>query len=208
MRLGPQKCDLHGHKFMAGSNREEAREHHWEVPKLKYDLWSKAMKRFCLIASVIAAICIQSSSAVRAQGGAKQGPEITRDPILEKDSLHNLEVARQYFKLRKAYVAALERCEEVLAANPEFSKIDEVLFIAGQSSANLAGEIVYKKKTEYDIHEGEKKVMLTSEEFREKARGYFSQILTEHPQSSFRGQADAALKELGEPKAKTVSSKQ
>ena len=166
------------------------------------------MKRFCLIASVIAAICIQSSSAVRAQGGAKQGPEITRDPALEKDSLHNLEVARQYFKLRKAYVAALERCEEVLAANPEFSKIDEVLFIAGQSSMNLAGEKGKQKPNQYVIHEGEKKVMLTPEEFREKARGYFSQILTEHPQSSFRGQADAALKELGEPKAKTVSSKQ
>jgi len=165
------------------------------------------MKRFCLIASVIAAICIQSSSAVRAQGGAKQGPEITRDPALEKDSLHNLEVARQYFKLRKAYVAALERCEEVLAANPEFSKIDEVLFIAGQSSANLAGEKGKQKPKQYVIHEGEKKVTLTSEEFREKARGYFSQIVTEHPQSSFRGQADAALKELGEPKAKTVSGK-
>src|SRR5207237_10870332 len=90
---------------------------------------------------------------------------------------------------------------------PEFSKIDEVLFIAGQSSANLADEKGKQKPNQYVIHEGEKKVMLTSEEFREKARGYFSQILTEHPQSSFRGQADAALKELGEPKAKTVSSK-
>lgn len=159
------------------------------------------------MASVIAAICIQSSLAVRAQGGVKQGPEIARDPTLEKDSLHNLEVARQYFKLRKAYVAALERCEEVLAANPEFSKIDEVLFIAGQSSANLAGEKGKQKPNQYVIHEGEKKVTLTSAEFREKARGYFSQIVTEHPQSSFRGQADAALKELGEPKAKTVSSK-
>jgi hypothetical protein len=166
------------------------------------------MKRFCLMASVIAAICIQTSLAVRAQGGAKQGPEVTRDPTLEKDSLHNLEVARQYFKLRKAYVAALERCEEVLAANPEFSKIDEVLFIAGQSSANLAGEKGKQKANQYVIHEGEKKVTLTSEELREKARGYYSQIVTEHPQSPFRGRADAALKELGAPKAKTVSSKQ
>ena len=165
------------------------------------------MKKFCLIAAVIMTICAILPLAVRAQGGAKQGPEVTRDPTLEKDSLHNLEVARQYFKLRKAYVAALERCEEVLAANPEFSKIDEVLFIAGQSSVNLSGEKGKQKANQYVIHEGEKKVTLTSEEFREKARGYFSQIVTEHPQSSFRGQADAALKELGEPKAKTVSSK-
>jgi outer membrane protein assembly factor BamD (BamD/ComL family) len=166
------------------------------------------MKKFCLLAPVIVAICLHSSLAVRAQGGAKQGPDINRDPTLEKDSLHNLEVARQYFKLRKAYVAALERCEEVLAANPEFSKIDEVLFIAGQSSANLADEKGKQKPNQYVIHEGEKKVTLTAEQFREKARGYFSQLVTEHPQSSFRGQADAALKELGEPKAKTVSSKQ
>jgi len=166
------------------------------------------MKKFCLLASIIAAICLLSCLPARAQGNAKQGPEVLRDPILEKDSLHNLEVARQYFKLRKAYVAALERCEEVLAANPEFSKIDEVLFIAGQSSANLAGEKGKQKPNQYVIHEGEKKVTLTSAELREKARGYFSQIVTEHPQSSFRGQADAALKELGEPKAKTVSSKQ
>ena len=165
------------------------------------------MKRFCLIAAAMVTICGILPLAARAQGGAKQGPEITRDPILEKDSLHNLEVARQYFKLRKAYVAALERCEEVLAANPEFSKVDEVLFIAGQSSLNLAGEKGKQKANQYVIHEGEKKVTLTSAEFREKARGYFSQIVTEHPQSSFRGQADAALKELGEPKAKTVSSK-
>src|SRR5437016_6841195 len=131
------------------------------------------MERFCLVASLIVTICAILPLTARAQGGAKQGPDINRDPILDKDSLHNLEVARQYFKLRKAYVAALERCEEVLAANPEFSKIDEVLFIAGQSSANLAGVFFYKQKTEYEIHEGEKKVMLTSEEFREKARGYF-----------------------------------
>ena len=165
------------------------------------------MKRFCLIAAVVLTICAILPLAAQAQGGAKQGPEISRDPTLEKDSLHNLEVARQYFKLRKAYVAALERCEEVLAANPEFSKIDEVLFIAGQSSMNLAGEKGKQKPNQYVIHEGEKKVTLTSEELREKARGYFSQIVTEHPQSSFRGRADAALQELGEPKAKTVSSK-
>ena len=166
------------------------------------------MKEFCLVASIIAAICLLSCLPAQAQGNAKQGPEVLRDPILEKDSLHNLEVARQYFKLRKAYVAALERCEEVLAANPEFSKIDEVLFIAGQSSANLAEEKGKQKANQYVIHEGEKKVTLTSEEFREKARGYLSQLVTEHPQSSFRGQADAALKELGQPKAKTASSKQ
>src|SRR5256885_6274155 len=75
-----------------------------------------------------------------AQGGAKNGPDpaTIRDPELEKDSLHNLEVARHYFKLRKAYVAAIKRCEEVIAGNPNFAKMDEILFIAGESSLRLA----------------------------------------------------------------------
>src|SRR6266508_767998 len=140
MRLGAEECDLHGPKFMARSNRAEARRHHWKVPKLDLHTRSKTMKRFCLLASMALMICTILPMAARAQGAAKQGPEVNRDPTLEKDSLHNLEVARQYFKLRKAYVAALERCEEVLAAYPEFSKIDEVLFIAAQSAMNLAEE--------------------------------------------------------------------
>src|ERR1044071_7432765 len=61
-----------------------------------------------------------------------------RDPDLERDSLHNLEVARNYFKLKKAYVAALKRCEEIIAGNPNFEKIEEVLLMAGQSSLWLS----------------------------------------------------------------------
>jgi sugar phosphate isomerase/epimerase len=81
---------------------------------------------------------VRDSYVFDAQGGAKQGPEVVRDPDMEKDSLHNLEVARQYFKLRKAYKASLARCEEIIAGNPTFSKIDEVLFIAGESSLRLS----------------------------------------------------------------------
>jgi hypothetical protein len=75
-----------------------------------------------------------------AQGGVKSGPDPStlRDPDLERDSHHNLEVARNYFKLKKAYVAALKRCEEIIAGNPNFAKIDEVLLMAGQSSLWLS----------------------------------------------------------------------
>src|SRR5690242_21545117 len=78
--------------------------------------------------------------ATYAQGGVKKGPDPStiRDPDLEKDSLHNLEVARNYFKLKKAYVAALVRLEEIIAGNPNFSKIEEVYLMAGQSSLWLA----------------------------------------------------------------------
>ena len=72
--------------------------------------------------------------------GVRQGPDpaTMRDPDLERDSYHNLEVAKNYFKLKKAYVAALKRCEEIIAGNPNFAKIDEVLLMAGQSSLWLA----------------------------------------------------------------------
>ena len=96
------------------------------------------MKKFCLISLITLAVFVVAPQVARAQGGAKQGPDVLRDPDMEKDSLHNLEVARQYFKLRKAYKASLARCEEIIAGNPTFSKIDEVLLIAGQSSLRLS----------------------------------------------------------------------
>lgn len=160
------------------------------------------MKKFCLVGLITLAFFVVLPDAARAQGGAKQGPAVVRDPDMEKDSLHNLEVARQYFKLRKAYVGALERCEEVLAANPTFSKIDEVLFIAGQSSLNLAGSKGKQKPTLYVIHEGEKKTTLTPDAFEQKAREYLSQLVKGYPESKFKDEAAESLKLLGEPKPK------
>src|SRR5437660_5818854 len=160
------------------------------------------MERFCLIAAVVLTICAILPLAAQAQGGAKQGPEISRDPTLEKDSLHNLEVARQYFKLRKAYVAALQRCEEVLAGNPAFSKIDEVLFLAGESSLNLAESKGKQKPDQYVIHEGDKKSTLTAQEFRDKARDYLSQLVNDYPQSKFKDDALQDLNSLGGAKPK------
>jgi outer membrane protein assembly factor BamD (BamD/ComL family) len=140
--------------------------------------------------------------SAQAQGSVKQGPQVSRDSDLEKDSLHNLEVARQYFKLRKAYVASLQRCEEVLAGYPEFSKIDEVLFIAGQSSLNLAEAKGKQKPDQYIIHEGDKKTTLTPAQFKDKAREYLSQLVNDYPDSTFRAQALDDLKGLGGVKAK------
>jgi outer membrane protein assembly factor BamD (BamD/ComL family) len=153
-----------------------------------------------------AVVLIATPLIVTAQGGAKQQPQIQRDSELEKDSLHNLEVARHYFKLRKAYVAALQRSEEIIAANPAFSRIDEALFMAGQSSLNLSRGKGKQKSSLYVIHEGDTKKTLTVEEFRELARGFFTQLVNSYPESSFRGQAEDALRTLGGVKA--VSSKQ
>jgi hypothetical protein len=147
------------------------------------------MKKTCLIMICLLALFVGAPLA-RAQGNAKQGPEVMRDPDLEKDSLHNLEVARHYFKLKKAYVAALQRCEEIIAGNPVFSKIDEVLFMAGESSLRLAE------------NKGKQASKVTSDKLREDARDYLSQLVNGYPDSSFRKQAEEDLKGLGGPKPK------
>src|SRR6185503_5196722 len=103
------------------------------------------------------------------------------------------------------YVASLERCEEVLAGHPAFSKIDEVLYIAGSSSLNLAGAKGKQKPDQYVIREGEKKTILTPQEFREKARDYLSQLVNDYPQSKFRDEALNDLKSLGGPKPKKAA---
>src|SRR6266567_7634237 len=97
-------------------------------------------KRSIMILMLLAVLMFVPSLAHAQGGGAKRGPEVMRDPDMEKDSLHNLDVARQYFKLKKAYKASLDRCEEILAGNPTFSKIDEVLLLAGESNLRLSEE--------------------------------------------------------------------
>ena len=83
--------------------------------------------------------------------GVRTGPDPStiRDPDLERDSHHNLEVAKNYFKLKKAYVAALKRCEEIIAGNPNFAKIEEVLLMAGQSSIWLSQSKGKQKPEQY-----------------------------------------------------------
>jgi len=157
------------------------------------------MKKFCLITLIALALLVVAPAAARAQGNAKQGPEVVRDPDMEKDSLHNLEVARQYFKLRKAYVASLERCEEIIAGNPTFSKIDEALFIAGESNLFLAEGKGKQKPSMYVRHAGNEKKTLTPEEFRMEARAYLSQLVNSYPDSRFKSEAMEDLKSLGGP---------
>jgi outer membrane protein assembly factor BamD (BamD/ComL family) len=138
---------------------------------------------------LLAAISIQATP-IYAQGAVKTGPDPStlRDEDLEKDSLHNLEVARHYFKLKKAYVAAIKRCEEIDAGNPNFAKMDEVLFIAGESSLRLAenrGKQTTKDKT--------------PEQLRQDARVYLSRLVADHPTSPFAKQVEDDLKGLGGP---------
>jgi hypothetical protein len=156
------------------------------------------MKKLLIMLAVVIAF-LASASASYAQGAVKTGPDpsLIRDSELEKDSLHNLEVARNYFKLKKAYVATLKRCEEIIAGNPNFSKIDEVLYIAGNSALLLAEGKGKQKPTLYVVFDGTNKKTLTPEEFRNAGRSYLSQLINEHPESNFRQKAELELQSVG-----------
>ncbi|HEX4899201.1 MAG TPA: outer membrane protein assembly factor BamD [Pyrinomonadaceae bacterium] len=158
------------------------------------------MKKSLSIVVLLLAIAI-CAPVVTAQVTVRgPDPSTLRDPELEKDSMHNLEVARNYFKLKKAYVAALKRTEEIIAGNPNFTRIDEALFIAGSSSLSLAENKGKQTPSLYISYDGNTKKTLTAEEFREMGRDYLSRLVNDYPDSSFRGQAEEALKLVGGPK--------
>jgi hypothetical protein len=161
------------------------------------------MKKLCLLATIGLTLLVLASPVTRAQGGVKQGPDVIRDPEMEKDSQHNLEAARLYFKLRKAYVASLQRCEEIIAGNPTFSRIDEVLYIAGKSNLYLSEGKGKQKSSLYKRAGADRQSPnLTPEEFRSEARDYLSHLVNEYPDSKFREEALADLTTLGGPKPK------
>ena len=130
--------------------------------------------------------------------GARTGPDpaTIRDPDLERDSHHNFEVAKNYFKLKKAYVAALKRCEEIIAGNPNFAKIEEVLLMAGQSSIWLSQNKGKQRPDLYVSFEGGEKRTLTSEQFREMGKAYLNKLVTEFPNGSYTKQAQEELRAL------------
>ena len=152
--------------------------------------------RISLLIVGIAVALFVSAQPSNAQGGVRTGPDQStlRDPDLEKDSLHNLEVARNYFKLKKAYVASLKRCEEIIAGNPNFARIEEVLLIAGQSSLWLSENKGKQRPEQYVTFDGGEKRTLTAEQFREMGRDYLSKLIKDYPEGSFTKQAREELR--------------
>ena len=144
----------------------------------------------------IAATLFVAAPAANAQG-VRSGPDQStlRDPDLEKDSLHNLEVAKNYFKLKKAYVAALKRCEEIIAGNPNFARIEEVLLMAGQSSLWLSEKKGKQRPDQYVTFDGGEKRTLTADQFREMGREYLSKLIKDYPDGDFAKQARETLRE-------------
>jgi outer membrane protein assembly factor BamD (BamD/ComL family) len=149
------------------------------------------MKKAILFLSFTA--CLFAFSVVEVSAQKQIEPQIQRDPLLEADAMHNLEVARQAFRLRKAYKGVLMRCEEIIAANPAFSRMDEVLYLSGMSSYLMA-----EGKGKQKINEnfpGEKEKYAPAK-LREDAVMYFKQLIELYPQSEFKPEAEKTLKLL------------
>lgn len=125
-------------------------------------------------------------------------PAIDRDPLLEADAKHNLDVAWQAFKPgRKAYKQVLLRFEETFAAYPEFSKMDEFLYLAGMSSYYLSKN---EGRQKINFNSEKDKEKFAPEKLRQDAAAYFALMLEKNPQSSYKAEAEKILKELQTPK--------
>lgn len=144
----------------------------------------KLIRAFVFVA--VASCASGGAIETRAQGVARGvEPTAVRDAELERESLHDLQVARHYFKLKKAYKAALARCEEIIAGNPEFTRVDEALYLAGMSSLRLAE------------NRGKQRADIPADKLRDDARQYLSRVVAEFPDSEFRKPAQDELRSLG-----------
>ena len=106
--------------------------------------------------------------------GLAQGPgkpiEAPRDAAKEIAAKHNLDVARWYLTKRKAYEGARDRLQEIMDSYPDFSRMDEVVFLMGEASLKL-------KKND-------------------KAVEYYNGLLKVYPESEFAKRAHERLDEL------------
>ncbi len=129
---------------------------------------------------------------------AQKNTQLPVDPVLEADARHNLEVAQNYFKLKKAYRAVLLRFEETFAAYPDFSKMDEFLYIAGMSSYYLADNKGQQKLLPNATEDDKKKY--DPVKLREDAKMYLTMVVEKYPNSKFKDDAEKTLKALDKNK--------
>lgn len=143
-----------------------------------------------LAALVFVFICsILFCSSVQAQRNINP----VLDPLLEQDAKHNLDVARLAFRLKKAYKGVLLRFEETYAAYPEFTGMEEFLYLAGMSSYYLSEN---KGKQKVNLKSEKEKEKFAPAKLREDAVAYLSLMLQKNPESPFKEEAEKTLKLL------------
>lgn len=144
--------------------------------------------RLRLTALLFAVVSVAAFSATAA---AQRNIAPTLDQALEADAKRNLDVARQGFSpLKQAYKQVIMRFEETYAAYPEFSGMDEFLYLAGMSSYYLS-ENKGKQKVNLKIEREREKY--SPEKLREDATAYLSTVVDKYPDSKFRADAEKTL---------------
>lgn len=138
------------------------------------------------------------SAEIKAQDSSdsddpKSNAQMIQDKIFEEDAQHNLDVAKQYYKLKKAYKGVIMRFEETFAAYPQFSKMDEFLYIAAMSSYNLSEN---KGRQKIDFKDEAEKEKYAPEKLKENAVAYFGIIKEQYPNSQYKDDAEKMLKKL------------
>ncbi|MEK6323421.1 MAG: tetratricopeptide repeat protein [Acidobacteriota bacterium] len=125
----------------------------------------------CFAQSVTFALLVLAvgGSASFAQGPVKP-IEPARDAAMEIAAKHNLDVARWSITKRKAYEGARDRLQEIIDTYPDFSRMDEVVFLMGELHLKLG-------KTE-------------------RAADYYSKLLKVYPDSEFAKKTRTRLDEL------------
>jgi len=141
-----------------------------------------------LMTAALAGVPAAAQSGTVARG---PDPSVVKDTEIEKDAVHNLEVARHYFKMKKAYLASFKRAEELVAGYPEFTRLDEALYIAGMSALYLS-----EGKGKQRPPEGVE--TYKPETLRATARDYLSRLARGYSESKFRKEAEETLARLGE----------
>ncbi|MCA1608575.1 MAG: hypothetical protein LC730_03825 [Acidobacteria bacterium] len=107
--------------------------------------------------------CAVLTANVTASAQRNVTPAIDRDPLLEQDAKHNLEV---------------------------FSKMDEFLYLAGMSSFYLSEN---KGRQKIDLNAEKEKEKYAPAKLREDAVAYLSILVEKYPESRYRGEAQEAL---------------
>ncbi len=159
------------------------------------------MKRV-LLACCVLWVAFSVAGAAQAQDKPKSSEqELDANPLtdalLEVDAKKNLKAAQLYYT-RKAYIGALQRCEETIAVYQRFKKFDEVLYIAGMSSARLS-----RKEGKQPLPAG-----MAPDKYLILARQYLTQLINEHPKSSFHKRAEEELRSLGDAPTAQADAKQ
>jgi outer membrane protein assembly factor BamD (BamD/ComL family) len=145
------------------------------------------MKVKVLVVAAFAAIIGMTGSTAVAQRNVQPA----FDQLREQDAKHNLDVAWQAFgPARKAYKQVLLRFEESFAAYPEFSGMDEFLYLAGMSSYYLSRN---EGKQKVNLKNKRERERYTPERLREDAAAYLSSLIEKYPDTPRRPEAEKTL---------------